>query len=150
MSVFFFQAEDGIRDGHVTGVQTCALPILLAGPRGRPYELDVAEQSRGRSHADTGQIALVRWSTSTSNEVSDGTLGPRAYEAAESKGGTVHRTASRQIVPPLTRVLRHLRGRGVHPLVLDLTPLVVSRFASCRRHISSGSSSRTARRPSRP
>src|SRR5439155_9856141 len=25
---FFFQAEDGIRDGHVTGVQTCALPIL--------------------------------------------------------------------------------------------------------------------------
>src|SRR5690625_5171647 len=27
--VFFFQAEDGIRDGHVTGVQTCALPIVL-------------------------------------------------------------------------------------------------------------------------
>src|SRR5690606_39364722 len=26
-SVFFFQAEDGIRDFHVTGVQTCALPI---------------------------------------------------------------------------------------------------------------------------
>src|SRR5439155_14784605 len=25
---FFFQAEDGIRVGHVTGVQTCALPIL--------------------------------------------------------------------------------------------------------------------------
>src|SRR5207253_3663681 len=27
-TVFFFQAEDGIRDGHVTGVQTCALPIF--------------------------------------------------------------------------------------------------------------------------
>src|SRR5690348_17626762 len=26
---FFFQAEDGIRDGRVTGVQTCALPIWL-------------------------------------------------------------------------------------------------------------------------
>src|SRR5207245_3248217 len=26
--VFFFQAEDGIRDATVTGVQTCALPIL--------------------------------------------------------------------------------------------------------------------------
>src|SRR5207253_3628857 len=26
---FFFQAEDGIRDGHVTGVQTCALPIFF-------------------------------------------------------------------------------------------------------------------------
>src|SRR5207237_2680980 len=33
--VFFFQAEDGIRDSSVTGVQTCALPIscstLVAG-----------------------------------------------------------------------------------------------------------------------
>src|SRR5690625_8011609 len=27
LSYLFFQAEDGIRDGHVTGVQTCALPI---------------------------------------------------------------------------------------------------------------------------
>src|SRR5690606_39356450 len=26
---FFFQAEDGIRDFHVTGVQTCALPISI-------------------------------------------------------------------------------------------------------------------------
>src|SRR5260370_8859838 len=26
---FFFQAEDGIRDSSVTGVQTCALPICL-------------------------------------------------------------------------------------------------------------------------
>src|SRR5690349_22458355 len=26
--LFFFQAEDGIRDLYVTGVQTCALPIL--------------------------------------------------------------------------------------------------------------------------
>src|SRR5690625_7406640 len=29
MSFFFFQAEAGIRDGHVTGVQTCALPISV-------------------------------------------------------------------------------------------------------------------------
>src|SRR5690606_39829963 len=28
---FFFQAEDGIRDFHVTGVQTCALPIFAGG-----------------------------------------------------------------------------------------------------------------------
>src|SRR5207249_9660150 len=27
LSAFFFQAEDGIRDRNVTGVQTCALPI---------------------------------------------------------------------------------------------------------------------------
>src|SRR5690625_2448378 len=29
-TLFFFQAEDGIRDGHVTGVQTCALPISMS------------------------------------------------------------------------------------------------------------------------
>src|SRR5437762_6476699 len=29
---FFFQAEDGIRDTSVTGVQTCALPICSANP----------------------------------------------------------------------------------------------------------------------
>src|SRR5437762_11578431 len=28
-AIFFFQAEDGIRDTSVTGVQTCALPILI-------------------------------------------------------------------------------------------------------------------------
>src|SRR5690606_41123756 len=33
---FFFQAEDGIRDFHVTGVQTCALPICCrTGPSPR-------------------------------------------------------------------------------------------------------------------
>src|SRR5690625_862090 len=32
-TLFFFQAEDGIRDGHVTGVQTCALPIYPADNR---------------------------------------------------------------------------------------------------------------------
>src|SRR5207302_5889863 len=39
---FFFQAEDGIRDFHVTGVQTCALPIL------RPNALDGVEHFGGR------------------------------------------------------------------------------------------------------
>src|SRR5690606_40372958 len=34
--LFFFQAEDGIRDFHVTGVQTCALPIsgMISGGAG--------------------------------------------------------------------------------------------------------------------
>src|SRR6266511_3223081 len=32
-SFFFFQAEDGIRHFHVTGVQTCALPIWLGSPQ---------------------------------------------------------------------------------------------------------------------
>src|SRR5215210_3625597 len=33
---FFFQAEDGIRDTSVTGVQTCALPISNVEPVGLP------------------------------------------------------------------------------------------------------------------
>src|SRR5690625_7041732 len=45
---FFFQAEDGIRDGHVTGVQTCALPIswLLAALASLAYGLLGTQQWR--------------------------------------------------------------------------------------------------------
>ena len=40
---FFFQAEDGIRDIGVTGVQTCALPIYLVHHTSKcmPYVLSV-------------------------------------------------------------------------------------------------------------
>src|ERR1039457_2161114 len=41
---FFFQAEDGIRDYKVTGVQTCALPISYTLPgsaHGKPRGLDL-------------------------------------------------------------------------------------------------------------
>src|ERR1022692_1575492 len=44
--LFFFQAEDGIRDYKVTGVQTCALPIYLDSARRRarrPRRLPPAE-----------------------------------------------------------------------------------------------------------
>src|SRR5436305_4023680 len=34
---FFFQAEDGIRDADVTGVQTCALPISASSRRSGRY-----------------------------------------------------------------------------------------------------------------
>src|SRR5256885_12564293 len=40
--IFFFQAEDGIRDYKVTGVQTCALPIYAAQQRAaivKPYDV---------------------------------------------------------------------------------------------------------------
>ena len=36
---FFFQAEDGIRDRDVTGVQTCALPISRVGKEGKDFRL---------------------------------------------------------------------------------------------------------------
>src|SRR5439155_14177080 len=43
---FFFQAEDGIRDGHVTGVQTCALPISFSGARASCVRHDLLTQLR--------------------------------------------------------------------------------------------------------
>src|SRR5690606_40774365 len=56
---FFFQAEDGIRDFHVTGVQTCALPISISSlARHRPGRT-TAGWSRARS-------SLVVIATSTS------------------------------------------------------------------------------------
>src|SRR5690606_39971438 len=56
--VFFFQAEDGIRDFHVTGVQTCALPISTARVLGR--------MSKRRSWTRWGPIGFrrpLRWAT---------------------------------------------------------------------------------------
>src|SRR5690606_41127984 len=40
---FFFQAEDGIRDFHVTGVQTCALPIFFFIAYPSPCLLNLAK-----------------------------------------------------------------------------------------------------------
>src|SRR5437867_7811147 len=45
---FFFQAEDGIRDRTVTGVQTCALPILYTW------------EDQGRAQSDKGQSLTLR------------------------------------------------------------------------------------------
>src|SRR5215813_11118846 len=49
MFFFFFQAEDGIRDADVTGVQTCALPILLTGAAART-SCRQARRSRASSY----------------------------------------------------------------------------------------------------
>src|SRR2546426_7810637 len=50
---FFFQAEDGIRDYKVTGVQTCALPICRSagGVRARRGSVDAALRVGGRQGA---------------------------------------------------------------------------------------------------
>src|SRR5687767_15594250 len=52
--IFFFQAEDGIRDKLVTGVQTCALPILGA-PGARPADAHQRAHPQGppQGHAPT-------------------------------------------------------------------------------------------------
>src|SRR5207302_4113693 len=53
-TAFFFQAEDGIRDFHVTGVQTCALPISDPTTAGHeqlalPYRVDAYWAEIGRA-----------------------------------------------------------------------------------------------------
>src|SRR2546430_4408008 len=50
LHLFFFQAEDGIRDLTVTGVQTCALPIF-SGP-GAAHS--AASRARQRTHPSGG------------------------------------------------------------------------------------------------
>src|SRR5690606_6463465 len=51
---FFFQAEDGIRDFHVTGVQTCALPICKAHEFSRRRSLLLPEAERRTSAVSIG------------------------------------------------------------------------------------------------
>src|SRR5207249_7485374 len=47
---FFFQAEDGIRDRNVTGVQTCALPIYAAS------QFDILGLGLGRQGVDDRHV----------------------------------------------------------------------------------------------
>src|SRR5699024_11927116 len=61
---FFFQAEDGIRDRNVTGVQTCALPIfyistpdMMRAGAARIQELGVKPEME---IFDTGQLRFAR------------------------------------------------------------------------------------------
>src|SRR5207249_7984775 len=44
---FFFQAEDGIRDRNVTGVQTCALPIYLPVDQTSPISMVLLLRAAG-------------------------------------------------------------------------------------------------------
>src|SRR5690554_7059118 len=52
---FFFQAEDGIRDADVTGVQTCALPICS---RVAPWRRPASGTSRASSRSVTTSTRL--------------------------------------------------------------------------------------------
>src|SRR2546429_3970413 len=73
---FFFQAEDGIRDVAVTGVQTCALPIL------RPR----AQLSYRVTQGWSTELVLASMPTS-----------PQALEATETQPGAMLTTALNQL-----------------------------------------------------
>src|SRR3712207_6076176 len=60
--IIFFQAEDGIRDIGVTGVQTCALPIYISP--GARFDLAVGTAELlyfRRIHRARGLPRLIRW-----------------------------------------------------------------------------------------
>src|SRR5690606_40980212 len=78
---FFFQAEDGIRDFHVTGVQTCALPIFL---------LFGLEPGRPRSGAASGAASFE--GTSQSHLI--GVLRVAANRQARSQAGDLNTQGS--------------------------------------------------------
>src|SRR5256885_7764707 len=68
---FFFQAEDGIRDYKVTGVQTCALPIYRVTPSSASSRLSAAlaaagVRSRARAVAERLPLSAVRTKISRS------------------------------------------------------------------------------------
>src|SRR5690606_40244920 len=86
---FFFQAEDGIRAFHVTGVQTCALPIFAAWnivPR-----LIEQAQHPVRAMGETAELAsgaTLRVSDPDVREVSDGRSEERRVGKERSLSGS--------------------------------------------------------------
>src|SRR5204863_1396933 len=91
---FFFQAEDGIRDLYVTGVQTCALPIsaLFGTPRRIP-ESAAASSCRGFSPASTWNIVA--------QQATVGAIGPtesRVFDSgnAPSRGRSEERRVGKE------------------------------------------------------
>src|SRR2546429_1704244 len=69
--VFFFQAEDGIRDVAVTGVQTCALPICSPGGESLPTPFSlllplVAFSSQSPSSFSSTPVSFFPHENSTS------------------------------------------------------------------------------------
>src|SRR2546429_4506028 len=75
--VFFFQAEDGIRDVAVTGVQTCALPISLAPvtmlitPAGTSEASSTVYSSVAARGCTSEGIAITVLPTATAGPTSD-------------------------------------------------------------------------------
>src|SRR5689334_25389789 len=85
--LFFFQAEDGIRDGTVTGVQTCALPIFDDGT-------NAISTGRTGDHEDRSDVARrasvrcrPRGPPASDRRGRKGSTRPRSEERRVGKGG---------------------------------------------------------------
>src|SRR5690349_25167006 len=64
-SFFFFQAEDGIRDLYVTGVQTCALPISVRNERGTAEFVCARDGSCTKHDGRSAVFRNTTWSSAT-------------------------------------------------------------------------------------
>src|SRR5205807_4785781 len=92
--VFFFQAEDGIRDYKVTGVQTCALPISAAT---RPAAGDGRREGRGRGTPGSVRPPQTRGrSRRTTRRTGRGRRGGRGPRSEERRVGKECRTVGRR------------------------------------------------------
>src|SRR5207253_7798907 len=85
---FFFQAEDGIRDGHVTGVQTCALPIWPRQEGRRP--------DRGQEPLRRGRAARATETAGRSSPPGRPTGSPLAGGPSPRPGSEIGRAACRE------------------------------------------------------
>src|SRR5467141_731628 len=88
---FFFQAEDGIRDSSVTGVQTCALPIwqeLLRSIAQTQEEGRVMQHSYGPDEGDRANSSLDKELLFTQTTHSRGLLGSIEAALARINDGT--------------------------------------------------------------
>src|SRR5260221_10068930 len=79
---FFFQAEDGIRDHCVTGVQTCALPISGWSWRARS---SMAEVMRGAGRLTASLITAKRWCFTASRTRQPGRFAKVSVMCADRK-----------------------------------------------------------------
>src|SRR5699024_11799672 len=79
--LFFFQAEDGIRDRNVTGVQTCALPIWV--PPGDLGEVDPVDH-HDSDPVQSGDDRQDQWIGVWCDEADDGV--EHEHAAAEQRG----------------------------------------------------------------
>src|SRR5688572_32550265 len=88
MCLFFFQAEDGIRDLTVTGVQTCALPIYPAIDRVGHHVEDRARVSgAAREEGERDRRELRRAEGLRRREVGALRAGRRALRSEERRVG---------------------------------------------------------------
>src|SRR4030066_672385 len=84
---FFFQAEDGIRDSSVTGVQTCALPIYSLGSNGGLQPVNVSANVIGHSGKQQERVSIFAtpvskaWNTIYKNTPVSGIISPSKTNA---------------------------------------------------------------------